>query len=144
MASLKANLRTAASEYAGLTALLGTSPFRWIDGPRKPQGLVIPAIVVTIVSGSPTYVVTGRLHTGWSRVSFLIWGDTQGSSVALAVEAQLLEFLDQANIIGISGLAQYPNNVVMQRDAIAPQLDPPVYQRIVDAMIFSNDTITVT
>ncbi len=142
MASLKANIRTAAAAYSGLTSLLGTTPstFRWFDE-RKPQGAGIPCVVVTIVSGSPTYVVTGRLPTGWSRVSFTIWGSTPGSSNASAVESQLLSFLDQLNLIGIPGLCQYPSNVVLQRDAMYTQSEPPIYQRIVDAMVFNNDSL---
>lgn len=140
MASLKANIRTAAAAFSGLTSLLGTSPFRWYDE-RLLQGSGLPAVVVTIISGSPTYVVTGRLATGWSRVSFTIWGSTPGSSNASLVESQLLLFLDQINLIGIPGLVQYPSNVVMQRDAMYAQCDPPIYQRIIDAQIFNNDSL---
>lgn len=142
MSSLKANIRTAAASYSPLTSLLGTSPLRWWDE-RKPQGSGLPCVVVTIVSGSPTYVATGRLHTGWTRVQFTIWGDSAGSSTAMNVETQLLAFLDQLNLLGISGLAQYPNNVVLQRDWMYAQTEPPLAGRIVDAMMFSNDTITV-
>lgn len=140
MASLKANIRTAAASFSGLSSLLGTSPFRWFDI-RKPQNAGLPCVVVTIISGSPTYVVTGRLATGWSRVSFTIWGSTPGSSNASIVETQLLSFLDQLNLIGIPGLVQYPSNVVMQRDAMYAQCDPPIYLRIVDCLIFNNDSL---
>lgn len=138
MSDLKTKIRTAASANVGLSAALGTSPFRWFDE-RKPQNAGLPCVVVTIVGKSPTYVITGRLRTGWSRVSFVIWGSTPGSSNAYAVENALLTFLDQLNLIGISGLQQYPCNVVMQRDSLYTQSEPPIYQRIVDAQIFSND-----
>ena len=139
MSSLKANLRAQAALFPGLTALLGTAPLRWYDE-RLNQGSALPAVVVTVVSDPPTYVATGRLRTGWSRVQFLIWGATPGSDSAFAVETQLLLFFDQLNLIGIPGLTQYPNYVVLRRDSMYPQTDPPIYQRIVDAMMFSNSS----
>ncbi len=138
--ALKARIRTAAASYSGLTSLLGTSPFRWFDE-TKPQSAGLPCVVVTVVSGAPTYVATGRLRTGFTRVQFLIWGATPGSGSAYAVEQQLLAFLDQLNLIGINGLVQYPNPVVLQRDSLYVQSDPPIYQRIVDASMFVNDSL---
>lgn len=140
MSSVKQRIRTAASAYSGLTALLGTAPFRWYDL-QLAQGSAKPAVVVQQISGSPTYVVGGRLNTGWGRWQFTIWGSGTDSSNALAVEAQLLDFLDQLNLIGITGLTQYPCLVVGQRDAMFPGTQPPSYQRLVDAMIFSNDSL---
>ena len=138
--SLKARIRTAAAAYPGLAALLGTAPFRWYDNTLI-QGSALPAVVVQVISGSPTYVVTGRLHTGWSRIQFSIWGSGSNSSNATDVETQLLAFLDQLNLIGIPGLAQYPCQVVLQRDLLYPKTQPPLFLRQLDAMIFSNDSL---
>ena len=140
---LQARMRTAAAANAGLSALLGSNPFRWFDN-QLPQGQTLPAVVVQQISGSPTYVVTGRLHTGWSRYQFLIWGGQfdAGDTARMNVEAALMSFLDGwSGAIGITGLVQYPSYVVGQRDSLFPQTDGPIYQRIVDAMIFSNDSI---
>lgn len=139
--SLKSAIRTAALAYPGLTNLLGTSPFRWYDT-RRIQGSVLPAVAVQVISGSPTFVFTGMLPTGWSRVQFTISGSGADSSNALAVETQLILFLNQLNLIGINGLVQYPALVLLQRDAMEAQIEPPIYQRIVDAKIFSNSKIT--
>ena len=139
--SLKSSIRSAAASFPGLTTLLGTSPFRWYDE-RRLQGSVLPAVAVQIISGSPTYTVAGRLPTGWTRVQFTISGSGADSSNAMLVETQLLLFFDQLNLIGISGLTQYPAFVLLQKDAMEPQTEPPIFQRIVDANIFSNSKIT--
>ena len=141
---LQSRIRAAAAAYAPLNALLGTNPFRWF-AEQLPQGQALPAIVVKQISGSPTYVVTGRLHTGWTRLQFLIWGGKAdaGAQAREDVEAALLSFLDQWDGgIGIAGLQQYPNLVVGQRDFLFPQTDGPIYQRVTDAQIFSNSSIS--
>jgi hypothetical protein len=138
MADLMLNLRTAAASFAGLTALLGTSPFRWWDT-QLVQGSALPAVVTQLVAGSKTYTFAGRLPTGFSRVQFTIWADNPVS--AANVEAQLTAFLDQFAGNGISGLVQYPNSIVMQRQSVFQETQPPKYQRITDAQIFSNDLI---
>jgi hypothetical protein len=71
----------------------------------------------------------------------VIWGDSAGSATATTVEAQLLLFLDQLNLIGIAGLAQYPSQVVLQKDWLYIQTEPPIGGRIVDAMIFNNESL---
>jgi hypothetical protein len=135
--SLETKLRTQASAYAPLTALLG-NPFRWYDS-QLLQGSLYPAIVVMQVSGSPTYVQTGRLPTGFTRIQFTIW-DTD-SERARRVEAALESFLDQFNAIGIPGLVQYPNEIVLQRAGYFAEPAPALFQRINDAMIFSNSNL---
>ena len=140
---LAERMRTDAAAYPALQALLGTTPFRWFAD-QLPQGTAFPAVVVTDISGSPTYVVTGRLHTGWSRMQFLIWGGQKatGATARTNVEAALLSFLDQwEGGIGIPNLSQYPNLVVLQRNSVYTQTDGPIYQKIVDAMIFSNSSL---
>lgn len=136
--SLKSDLYTAAKSFTGLTALIGTNPTRWYDM-RLLQGSALPAVVVQVIAGVPVYATTGRFHTQWTRVQFTIWGATPGSDSAAAVETQLLLFLDQLNLLNIPGLAQYPTQVVLQRDAMQTQIEPPIYQRIIDARIFAND-----
>lgn len=133
--TLELKLRTAASAYAPLNSLLGTSPFRWFEI-QLPAGTLLPAVTVQMTSGSPTYVNTGRLATGFSRMQFTIWD--LSAEGARAVENALLRFLDQFNAIGISGLVHYPNQVVLQRQGYYPTPAPPQFQRINDAMIFDN------
>ncbi len=136
--TLEADLRTQAAAFPGLTTLLGTNPFRWFDT-QLPQGADMPAVVVQLVAGSKTYTLAGRLPTGFSRVQFTIWDtDAQRSR---DVETQLANFLDVFNGTGIPGLVQYPNSIVLQRQALFAETQPPKYQRINDANIFSNDLI---
>lgn len=138
MATLEARLLTAAAANAGLAALLGSSPFRWYDT-RLAQGTAYPAVTVQLVSGNKTYAFEGRLSTGWSRYQFTIW-DTDPER-ARSVESALVTFLDTFNGPGTAGLQQYPNYVVLQRQGMFAEIEPPVFQRINDAMIFSNDTL---
>ena len=136
--TLEVKLRTQASVYAPLTALLGTAPFRWYDT-QEVQGSVLPAVTVLQVSGNPLYAAAGRLSTGFSRVQFTIW-DTDAER-GRAVESALLTFLDQFNGVGISGLVQYPSQVLLQRTGFFAEPSPPRWLRYVDASIFSNNTV---
>jgi len=100
------------------------------------QGSTLPAVVVQIISESPTYVTTGRLHTGWSRIQFTIWGSRFQFFERDGRRNQLLAFLDQLNLIGIPGLAQYPCQVSCNGMHFYPKTQPPIFQRLVDAAIF--------
>lgn len=140
---VKDRMRTAAMADATLAALLGSTPFRWYDD-QLVQGSNFPAVVAMQVSGNKTYTNAGRLPTGWSRFSFTIWGgySSYGAEQREAVGAALTAFLDSWNGgTGIAGNAQYPNLCVLERDAIFASTQTPVYQKIMDFMIFSNDTL---
>lgn len=138
MTDLKSLLRTQASAFGGLTALLGTTPFRWWDTTLQ-QGSAYPAIVVTMVSNPRNYVLMGRLPTGWSRVQFTIWDtDTLRAST---VENALLAFFDVFNAVGPANLPSYPVEVVNDRETTVPEPEPKRFLRILDAMIFSNDNL---
>lgn len=141
--SLKARLYAAALVDAGLLALLASgSPavLRWYDQ-QLPQGATFPAMVVQQISNPRTYVTTGRMPTGFSRMQFRIFGTGNDSQNASAVVAALANFLDGFNGSGIAGLAQYSNIIVADRDAGLANTQPLTFQRIVDAMIFSNDNL---
>lgn len=142
MSTLEARIRAAAIADATLLSYLGdgNSPpyFRWFDT-QLPEGSAYPSLVVQLIGGSETYVSTGRLPTGFSRMQFTIW-DTDPEE-GRAIEAALLSFLDSLNLVGITGLPQYPNYVVLKRQGMEPQSEPPLFQRIVDAMIFSDSSV---
>ena len=138
--TLEAKLRAAAAAYAPLTALIGSPP-RWWDTQRQ-QGSAFPSVTVLLVSGNKTYVFTGRLPTGWSRVQFTIEADS--GEAARGVEAALAAMLDQANFVGVPGLAQYPSRIVLIRGGLNTEMQPGTpgrWWRTVDAMIFSNDNL---
>jgi hypothetical protein len=136
--TLETKLRTAALLYPPLTALLGTSPFRWYDAQLR-EGSLFPAVTVLTISGAATYAFTGRLPTWWSRVQFTIW-DTDPER-GRSVEVALMNFVDQLNVIGIPGLAQYPCGVVLRRTGFFPEPSPPQYLRYIDTNIFSNELL---
>lgn len=138
--SLKAKLFAAAELDAGLAALLGSAPFRWYDVQLR-QGSAFPAVEVLLVSNPRTYVMAGRMPTGWARVQFTIFGLGPSSENADAVAQALVNFLGTFNAIGIPGLAVYPCQLVGDRDAGQAATQPLTYMRILDAMIFSNDTV---
>ena len=139
--TLEVKLRTQASTNAGLVALLGDGPeFRWYDVQVK-QGTDFPAVAVQLIAGNNTYATTGRLPTGWSRYQFTIWDPD--SERCRQTESALISFLDTFNACMFPGAVQppaYPNLVVLQRQGFVPTPTPPKFTRIVDAMIFSNDT----
>lgn len=140
MTSLEVKLRTAAEAWPALTALLGTSPFRWFDVQLdQKQGKTLPAVVVLGVSNPRTYAFNARMVTNYSRMQFTIWGNT--GEEARAVESELANFLDGFNAIGIAGLSQYPNIIVGSRGGMFPQTQAGRYLRIVDAMIFNNELV---
>lgn len=144
MNTLKQNIRNSALAFPGLTAILGSTAatFRWYDQ-TKPQGAGLPCVVVTVISGVPTYAVTGRLPTGWTRVQFTIWGSTPGSATAGDVEEQLLLFLDQLNLSGLAGIPVGPAIVNLARDWIYQHTKPPIYGRILDANIWANEQVVI-
>jgi hypothetical protein len=143
MTPLKQKLRAAAAGNSGLTGLLGTSPFRWYNL-QLLQGSAFPAMVVQIISTIPKYGYTMRAQNPvQNRVQFTIWGGAAeaGDQAAHNVEAALKTFLDGFNAIGISNLALYPNHITLERDGFFIQTDTGIYQRLIDVMIWDNETI---
>lgn len=139
---IKERIRTAAIAFPGFTALLGTNPFRFYDLQLN-QGSEFPAIVLTAVSNPQTYALVGRLPTSFSRFQFTIWStnDALGMQKLAALEALIIEFLETLNLVGIPGLCSYSNQVVNARDGWYPLPSPGNPQRLIDAMIFSNDSL---
>ena len=135
-------IRSAAIATPALTALLGTNPFRWYDKQLVP-GSAFPAVVQQVISDSQSYSLTTRLPNSNSRVQFTIWGvNTAAGMTSIAnVEAALQTFLDGLNLIGISGLVQYPNFIVAGRDGFYPLPQPGNPQRLIDAMIYANNSL---
>lgn len=142
---LKDRIRAAAIATPALTALLGTNPFRWYDT-QLVQGSALPAVVVQQISGAPVYVVAGRLPNSSTRMQFTCYGVNNAAGMAALsnLVRALTSFFDTLNLVGISGLAQYQNFVVGDRDGWVA-LPGPVPQgnplRLIDAMIFSNDSL---
>ena len=136
--SLEVKLRTAAAAFSALTALLGTSPFRWYDT-QLLQGSAFPAIVVVLIDDAKTYYLGGRMNTSFSRVQFTIW-DTDAER-GRSVEAALYDFFDVFNACAAPSGRAKPNYVVGARGGMYPQTQPPQFQRIIDAKIFNNDTL---
>jgi len=141
--TLQDRLYRDAALYAPLTALLGTNPFRWYEPPLR-QNSTLPAVTVQQVSGNETYGVSRRIKQGDTRMSFVIWGGQYAAGVAArdAVAAALVDFMDQWDGgIGITGLSQYPNRNVLNRETQYQWTDTPIYQRIMDFMITSDSTL---
>ena len=145
MASLESKLRTTAAAYAPLLALLGSgSPvvFRWYDTTLD-EGSVFPAVVVRMVSNPSAYVTTGRLPTSSARMQFTVWGGQYagGATAADSVRDALVSWFAQLNLVGIAGKVMYSNTIVNEMRGVFVQTDKPIYQRIIDAMILSDDSI---
>lgn len=147
MTTLEAKLRLAALAYPDLTALLTNVPsitnfpdFRWYDV-QLLQGTRFPAIVVQLISGGQSYSNYQRLSTSFSRMQFTIW-DTDAQR-GRQVEEILFQFLDQFNPAGMrANLTNYPNTVVLTRQGMYPQPQPPQYWRTSDVQIFDNSAVS--
>ena len=140
---LKQKLRTAAAADANLGPLLGPSPFRWYNV-QLLQGSALPAVVVQIISTIPKYGFTMRAQNPVeNRVQFTIWGGQgeQGSATAYQVEDALKTFLDTFDAVGIPGLTLYPNQITLERDGFFIQTDTGIYQRLIDVMVWDNQTL---
>ena len=135
----KDRIRAAALAYPALSALIGAN---WYDT-QLPQTATFPAVVIQQITGPRVYVLTGRLNTYWARMQFTIWGGqfSAGAEARDSVFSALAAFLDQLNLIGIAGMAQYPNFVVGDRDFLFVQTDGPIFQKVVDAMMFINESL---
>ena len=140
--TLKARIFAAASQDAGLQALLGTSPFRLYDtqldeGALKASGGA--CAVVMIVSNPRDYTVLGRTAKSLVRVQIAVFGTGNDSENASAVVTAFENFFATFDAIDIPNLPAYPNLIVGDRDAGIAQTDPLTYQRIVDVLIFNKE-----
>jgi hypothetical protein len=138
--TLKARIWAAASVYAPLTALLGTSPFRMFDQ-RLPQGVAFPAVVMEAVANPHDYVSSGQMPTSFSRIQFRIYGTGNDSENASLVGDTLIAFFATFDGPGTGAIAN-PNYVVGDRDMGIAQTDPMTYMRLIDIRIFSNEFAT--
>jgi hypothetical protein len=139
---VKDRIRAAAIANPTLLGLLGSSPFRWYDQ-QLYQSSAFPAVVVTQVSNPQTYALVGRLPTSFSRYQFTIWttNNAAGMTARAAVGSALIDFLETLNLVGIPGLCSYNNQVVGDRDGWYPLPEPGNPQRLIDAMIYANDSL---
>lgn len=137
MPSLESRIRTAAAATPFLAALLGTSPFRFYDT-RLNQGTAFPAVVMQLVSSNDQYVWSGRMPTGYSRYQFAIW-DTDADR-GRQVDAAITAFFTTFNGPGTqAGACWYGSQILNRRSTMFPNPEPPLFQRILDVSIFSND-----
>jgi hypothetical protein len=134
--SLKSRIWSAAAANAGLQALLGTSPFRLFDMqlPQQPPP-VFPSVTMFQVSKPQQFTVSGRLYSNVARMQFTIYGTGNDSENAWAVRTALLSFFDS---LGGDGWGVV--NVPGDRDAGIAQTAPLTYMRILDVMVFDDES----
>lgn len=143
--SLKQKLFAAALLNPRLVYLLGGgSPLvlRWFDQ-QLPQaaGTGFPAVVVSQVSDSGTYVGSGRLPTSWARMQFTVYGTGFDSQNADAIVQALADFLDTFSADGVTGRPACPCNIISDRDMGIAATQPMTWMRVVDCRIFWNGTV---
>lgn len=140
--SLEAKLQTALQATTAITSLLASRA----DGKaaiyemQENPGTTFPAITFMLISAVQQYSASQRMVNTPNRVQFTIW-DSNPERARL-VEAALITFFDSFNAynVGDSNPRQR-NDVVMRRQGGNPQTQPVTYWRIVDAMIWNNETI---
>lgn len=138
---IKAKLFAGVQAFEPLATML-TGPgskLRWYDL-QLDQDTLFPAVTVQVITNPKMYGFQSRVTTSWYRVQFTIWAQPD-SAAADQVAVTMYNFLDQFNSIGIPGLSQYPCIVEGGPEGSESQLNPPVYKRVIQAMIFNNDTI---
>lgn len=149
--SLEARIRTAASQDAALVSLLTAgASFRWCCNGWLIQGLLPitpgakPVVVTQLISNNAMYVAGGRIPTSWARVQFLIYGGqyTAGAQAAEDVGAALKAFLDTLHLSTTNPDVAQANYVTNERAMLFPHTDSPIYQKVIDGMIWSDDSIS--
>lgn len=145
MASLEERVRTAAANYPPLASLIGTgSPvqLRWYDTTIV-QGVGYPAVVAFTVTNPPSYVFAARLPTSFALMQFTIWGGKSAAGVAAAesVSQAMLDFFDQLDLVGCGRAIQQNHQVIANRRAVFVQTDTPIFQRVLEVRVFSNDSL---
>ena len=138
--SIETKLRTAAIANAGLTALLGTAPFRWYNtqenqGPPPSAGVQFPCITAQQVSGVPIYNLGGRGPMNQIRVQFTIWEGPTPDTTDAVLQA-LRVFLDTFSAVQAGNFA---NQIVNDgRRGFYAATKPGIFQKFVDVMIWNN------
>jgi hypothetical protein len=144
MTPLTVKLRTAALADPNLTGqLVGSGftgvqapfngSFRWYDR-QLWEGSPYPAVTVMQVSGVP-YQASYRNPVSKYRTQFMLWeGPTPDIAGALLTAIQT--FMDSFS----AAQAGQRSLVIDVRDGFYAATQPGIYQRIVDAYIFSDDT----
>ncbi len=144
MTPLTVKLWTAAQADSVLPTLLLSNSFvgsqapfngvlRWYDLQLR-QTSPYPAVTVQQVSGVP-YQGQQRNPLSKYRTQFILWeGQTRDTGGALVLA--LMNFLDTFS----ASQAGQRSLVIDVRDGFYAQTDPGIYQRIVDAFIFNDDT----
>lgn len=142
MSSLESKIEQAIFAFAPLASLLAK---RLDNNPavydtQLQQGSAFPAIVQQLISGGQQYTLEHRLSTSFNRVQFTIWAPNP--ETARTIEQQLYAFLDGFNPAGVaSRLQAAPNFVVLTRQGMYTNTQPPQYWRINDALIFDNSAV---
>lgn len=141
MTPIETKLYNAAAADVGLQALLGTNPFRLFDT-QLDQGSAFPALVMQEISSPRNYVMEGQPTLARYRVQFTIWGGqfSQGRDDCDSVRDALYAFL--ADNFSAVGNGQIANQVASDMRVLEPRTDGPIYKRIVDAFIYSDDSLS--
>ena len=132
---LEVKLFSAASADSALTALLGSSPFRWYNV-QLTEGSAYPAITVHRISGAPLYAADGRNTLALYRMQVTIW-EGQTPDTSDSVLSALRSFLDSFSATGVP--SQTENRIVNVMRALYAETQPAIFQTVVDVMIRSSD-----
>jgi hypothetical protein len=133
---IEQKLITAMQANAAITALVGTAIYDTQEVPGTP----FPSIVLQTISHVPPYVMAGRVSTARYRIQFTLWGGqfAAGQQAAAALRDALFSFLDTFSALPAGSVS---TQIAMDRRALFPRTDGPIFQRIVDAMIWSDDSL---
>ena len=139
-------LRTLAAANSSLTALFGTSPFRWYDV-NLPQNQALPNVVVQRISTARIQAQDTLLGVGqFAKIRFQFTCRGQGSNqptfeAARAIGAAVIQFLGTVNLTsGANSLPPRPAYVLGERVGLDYNANPPVPLYLVDAAVWNQET----
>jgi|SRR5215831_12435364 len=143
--SAESKIIALASQDPALQALLTrssfrmTAPFRMSDTQRI-VGSDFPSVTLQMISDIKSYTFEGRNNLALYRIQFVIWGGpfAAGNQSASDVRDALIAFLD--GFSGVQG-GQKPTRVVFDERALFSRSDGPIWQRVLDALIYIDDSL---
>lgn len=138
--SIEAKLFAAASADPTLQGLLGSNPFRWFNtqlakGTEQPFFPPPLSVTIMVISDVPLYANVVRNMNSKARVQFTLWEGPQPDTSDTLLNA-IRNFLD--NLCFTSGTT-FTQIINVRRGYIA-QTQTGVFQKIVDAYIWNDDT----
>ncbi len=136
MAGIKERFASALLADSGVSSFIGNRLDR-----QLPQNPVFPCCSYARISDVPLYSQehdSAQGTTRWARFQVDVWSksDIEADQVADAIEAALQTFNLWLQPSSPFVLTSAPNTVLMRRDGIEPNTQPPIFREILDIKVW--------